>query len=124
MYRLDGLPCDWEQFIHPDGKPYFRHIGWKVVTEAYIRDTPVRTKIENLYHRVEAVRTSRKTELSTSNNRELYLTSTLDPKSGSETYYYYFVDHGTQSVFWLDDVPSKDLVLGFDIPKMSFGKKS
>jgi hypothetical protein len=116
MHDLGGLPCDWEQFIHPDGKPYFRHIGWKVVTEAYIRDAAVRTNIENLYHCVEATRKSHKPKFDISDNGELYLT--LDPDA------YYFVDHGTQSVFWLDDVPLEDLGLGVEVPQMSFGKKS
>jgi len=112
MYDLGGLSCDWEQFIHPDGKPYFRHIGWEVVTASSIRDTPVRTNIENLYHRVESTRKSHKTELNISDNRELYLT--LDPEA------YYFVDHGTKSVFWLHDVPLEGLGLGAEVPTNEF----
>jgi hypothetical protein len=122
MHGLDSLPPRWEQHTHPDGKPYFRHVDWNVVTEAYIRDAVVRGKIEMLYSRVEATRLFAKAGVGISdeekraNRRELYLI--LDPKEA-----YYFVDHDIQSIFWLHDVPLKELGLSEKAPAMSFGKK-
>jgi hypothetical protein len=116
MHGLNGLPSEWKPYTHPDGKPYFQHLTWRVVTEAYIWNPDVRRDIEQWYHRVEAARTTKPSQVQMSDRRELYLT--LYPKQG-----YYYVDHDTQSVFWLEEVPLDRLGLSKGGPARSFGKR-
>lgn len=105
MHGLDDLPAEWKQYIHVDGKPYFQHLTWRVVTEAFVRDLAVRAQLEEWYHQIDSVRLQKASTLNISDNWELYLT--LDPQPG-----YYFVDHGNQSIFWLSDAPLEQLGIG------------
>jgi hypothetical protein len=104
MHKLDSLPSEWQQHTHLDGKPYFQHLEWRVVTEAYMRNPVVRAKLAEWYHQIDTARSTKRPQWCLSKNQELYLT--LNPKPG-----YYFVDHDTQSIFWLDDVPLRQLGL-------------
>jgi hypothetical protein len=113
MHDLGALPPGWEQLTHVDGKPYFRHSVWGVVTEAYIRDPVTFSEVERWYRRVEAARLLKKPTMTISPTSELYLTIKPQPA-------YYFVDHKRQSVFWLDHLPLEELGLSEDIPALSF----
>lgn len=115
MYDLGGLPPEWEQYVHVDGKPYFRHKTWRVLTEVYLRYGARRAEIEELYRRVEAARLAKKPDMKMSDNIELYLT--LEPTPA-----YYYVDHDIESIFWLDDLPLESLGLSSRAPAMSFGE--
>jgi hypothetical protein len=115
MHNLEALPSGWEQLTHVDGKPYFRHSAWGVVTESYIRHPGTLQIIVSLYHEVEAARLSKKPSMTMSSNFELYLT--IRPRPA-----YYFVDHERKSVFWLDKVPLVQLGLRQEIRPPSFSK--
>lgn len=115
MHDLKDLPTEWQEYVHVDGKPYFRHETWGVVTEACIRDAEIRTKLETFYHQVHAARIMRKPGLKMSETFELYLTITPEPA-------YYFVDHATCSLFWLDDVPLDKIGIHSNGTFISFGK--
>jgi hypothetical protein len=115
MYDLGGLPTEWTQYIHVDGKPYFRHEAWGVVTECYIRNATNRRKIESWYQRVEATRLAKKPNMTMSSSIELYLA--IEPEDG-----YYYVDHEIQSIFWLEDLELEKLGLSRNTPAMSFGE--
>jgi len=112
MYDLGGLPPEWEQHVHVDGKPYFRHKSWRVLTEVYLRYATLRAKIEALYQQVESARLAKKPDMKMSDSIELYLT--LDPKPA-----YYYVDNELQSIFWLDDLSLDALGLSNKAPAMS-----
>jgi hypothetical protein len=112
MHGLEDLPADWTQYIHLDGKPYFRHLTWQVVTEAYVRKPDIRHRIEKYYHQVHAARSRKMYPSEMSDKQELYLT--LEPAG------YYFVDHEDLSIFWLDDVPLEQLGRN-DFSDTSFG---
>lgn len=114
MHDLDGLPTEWTRYVHVDGKPYFRHALWGVVTEACIHDSAIRARLETWYHQVKYARSTKKPQLVVSESLELYLT--LDPEPA-----YYFVEHKNLSVFWLDDLPLQKLGIYSDIPT-NFGK--
>ena len=112
MHGLDGLPAEWKAYTHVDGKMYFQHPTWRVVTEAYVQSPDIRAKLEEWYHEVNAARSKKIPVLDLSEKQELYLT--LDPQPG-----YYFVDHNHLSVFWLDETPMTQLGA---FPGMSFGE--
>lgn len=116
MHNLDELPTEWLEYIHVDGKPYFRHTVWGVVTEEYIREPTTRTKLENWYHQVNNVRMKKGPGI-VSESFELYLTLTPHPA-------YYFVDHATRSLFWLEDLSLDQLKGNSSKTFMSFGKRS
>lgn len=116
MHDLGALPPGWEQLTHVDGKPYFRHAAWGVVTESYIRDRQTCADIELWYQRVQNVRLSKKPKMKMSSDLELYLTIKPEPA-------YYFVDHKRQSVFWLNHLPLEELGLSEDIPALSFSER-
>ena len=91
MHALGDLPKGWTQYVHLDGKPYFHHPGWGVVTEAYIWSPTVYVMLEAWYHKVKDARSKKLPHLATG-REEIYLT--LHPREA-----YYFVDHDSQSVF-------------------------
>lgn len=115
MHDLDVLPTDWREYVHVDGKPYFHHAAWGVVTESYVRNPETRTLLENWYHQVKFAQTTKKPELKASDDLELYLTLLPQPA-------YYFVNHPTKSVFWLDDLPLEKLGIDANDTFTSFGK--
>ena len=89
------MPQDlgWVEYVHPEGKPYFRHPKNKVVTESDITESLTRKKIEYISKALFG-------ELIDS-EVELYLV--LD-QHRQDTYHYYFADHTTQRVFWPEGV--------------------
>ena len=95
VYWLSALPQDlgWVEYVHPEGKPYFRHPKNKVVTESDITESLTRKKIE--YVSKALFRELIDSEV------ELYLV--LDQHC-QDTYHYYFADHTTQRVFWPEGV--------------------
>lgn len=96
IHGLDALSDNWEQSVHPDGKLYFRNLAWNAVTEVDIRDPVKLLELGAWYTDIHNVRLSTNAELCA--NAELYLA--LDPLPG-----YYFVDHGTQQIFWIEALP-------------------
>lgn len=115
MHKLDALPDGWEQYTHLDGKPYFRHPTWSVVTEANIRERRTREAIEALHARVHEAFLEKKVQLEITDNmdKELYLS--VNPEG------YYYVDHTTQDVFWLQDISFDYFAPNDEAKHMSFG---
>jgi len=91
VYRIVALPPNsgWVEYVHPEGKPYFRHPKKKVVTESDITESLIREEIEHVSKDLFG-------ELIDS-EVELYLV--LD-QHRQDTYHYYFADHTIQRVFW------------------------
>ncbi|TFK32373.1 hypothetical protein BDQ12DRAFT_692582 [Crucibulum laeve] len=100
MAKTGGLPTGWEQLIHPDGKPYFRHPQRNIVTEADVRIEANHEALESVYSEIDAMRSKLQPDIQASDKAELYLT--IGKNSSENTYY--FADHATQQVFWLQDV--------------------
>lgn len=117
MHDLGELPSKWARYVHVDGKPYYHHSGWGVVTEACVYDAAILGKLETWYHQVRSARSTKKPELESSKDFELYLT--LDPKPA-----YYFVDHDNRSVFWLDPLPLDQLGIHPNAPAINFGNEA
>ncbi|KAF9460948.1 hypothetical protein BDZ94DRAFT_862831 [Collybia nuda] len=86
-WKITGLnihPDNWEQFVHPDGKFYFRNL-----------------QLENWHAHI--CKSSLSTETELSNNIELYLA--LDPEPR-----HYYVDHSPRQVFWVESFPLNEIL--------------
>ncbi|KAF9031141.1 hypothetical protein BDP27DRAFT_1409897 [Rhodocollybia butyracea] len=83
------LPLQWTAYTHPEGQLYFhRNSELQITTEAYLYSPEILVKKKNI---------------PISNALELYL---MIEDTGCA---YYFVDHASQSQFWLEQVQSDEL---------------
>jgi len=120
MLRLGHLPAPWQQYIHPDGKPYFHHLEWNLVTEANIRDPTIYTAIQSLFSRINdwKDKISLPESAKPSEQSEVYVVlNSRDASQGS----YYCVDHHARQVFWLEDLALTDIMPVGVPPDSSFG---
>lgn len=112
MFDLSELPSGWQEHIHPDGKPYFHHAEWRVVTEANIRDSVALKTLEALYMTIK-MRWLADPTYNDTVNYELYLAMTSDQQ------YYYFIDNDNLDIFWLEDCSTEEI--GAGSYSMSYG---
>jgi len=104
VYASKPLPDGWVRYVHLDGKPYFRHEGRRIVTEANIADLEQKARVDMIYaHLHKQVEILGNIELG--DNYELYVD--LDHHH-DDKFAYYFVDHSTQDLFWLNDINLED----------------
>jgi len=109
LLGLGDLPAPWQQFVHPDGKPYFRHPKWRLLTEANIRDPDQCAAIHSLHSRISSWedKISFPDHAKPSEQTELYVVlNPSDARKGS----YYCVDHDGREVFWLEDMVLEDIM--------------
>ena len=93
--------------IHPEGQPYyFRDCELKIVTEASINRSEVWDKLSEWINGVEGA--LRCKGILPTESMELFLQPHEDWKSCG----YYFANHATRSLFWLDQVSSE--LIGYD----------
>ncbi|KZT37042.1 hypothetical protein SISSUDRAFT_1034422 [Sistotremastrum suecicum HHB10207 ss-3] len=91
------VPEGWMKCVHPEGQLYFWHPEKQVVTETFLFNNILLGKAEI---RIQQILNSVEPQLGARPERsELYLE--LD-QADSDTCRYYFVNHDTQSLFWLD----------------------
>jgi hypothetical protein len=120
MFNLGLLPAPWQQCIHPDGKPYSRHLEWNLVTEVNIRDPAICAAIQSIHTRISDWKNkiSLPDSAKPSGRAELY--GVLEPGEPSKGNYYY-ADHDARQVFWLEDVVLGDTMPRDVPPDSSFG---
>lgn len=94
-------------FTHPEGQPYFHHTaGLRVVTEAWLYDSETMAKVSSWAKSIEdALRIK---DIKLSDTMELF----LEPREDMKSCGYYLVEHGTHTIFWLDQVSTDVLGLG------------
>ncbi|KAJ3512577.1 hypothetical protein NLJ89_g3438 [Agrocybe chaxingu] len=100
----------WTEYIHPEGKPYFHHKQWRVVTEANLRNPEVVEKVKSAY--LALVEMWNEVEAEAKNlgdigGEGLEIFIVLCPEAK-----YYFVDHERQNIFWLTDISLGEGFLG------------
>ena len=101
------LPPNWLAFTHPEGKIYFyRSVGLRVVTEAYLFHPEIMDKISSWVRCVEDAFHMK--SISPSVTTELF----LEPREDLESCGYYMVDHATRTEFWLNQVSTELLEIG------------
>ena len=100
------MPNGWQRYTHPEGMPYYYNHTKEVplATENDLSDPKTLQLIEEGYEVV--MRALEESEISVTGilNKELCLYFfPFDPR----VVYYYFVEHDSQYIFWLDKVDSK-----------------
>jgi hypothetical protein len=103
----DYLPPCWKMLIHPEGQPYyFRDSELKIVTEASINRSEVWGKLSEWICGIEGA--LRCKGILPTESMELF----IQPHEDWESCGYYFANHATRSLFWLDAVSSE--LIGYD----------
>ncbi|KAF8155638.1 hypothetical protein B0H34DRAFT_504436 [Crassisporium funariophilum] len=98
------LPPQWSASVHPEGKAYFyRDSGLRIVTDSYLYTPAIGEKICAWSQEVEKQAASKDFILNES--VELFLQIEDDDCN------YYFADHATQTLFWLEDLDTTELGL-------------
>ncbi|KAI0315004.1 hypothetical protein OF83DRAFT_1174249 [Amylostereum chailletii] len=100
------LGRDWQCCIHPEGKPYFyRQAQFTVVTEAPIYNPAVASCLNGWLAFIEEAISDLHFVVSVT--AELWLE--IDKNTGHCNYY--FVDHATRAIFWLENIETEVLDL-------------
>ncbi len=110
VYRPQYLPEGWAPFVQPEGQLYFAREAkdLRVATDAHMYTKSICEEIVRFTSVVGKIIESKNIALPAS--AELYLRP--DPEDG--TCGYYFVDHATHALFWLEPLGTDDL--GLDEP--------
>ncbi|KAF9010170.1 hypothetical protein BDQ17DRAFT_1347680 [Cyathus striatus] len=98
------LPLQWTVHTHPEGDNYFyRSTALPVVTEVNLYDTELADKVSLWVDLIEQEMIAK--QLVFSGRVELFL------KIENDNCYYYFADHDSQTLFWMEDYDSERLEL-------------
>jgi hypothetical protein len=102
--RPSYLPPCWSSFTHPEGQAYFyRHSHPRIVTEAHLYRSEVMAAILGFAKHIEELILERNIVLEDS----IELLLQID-EADLQSCEYYFVDHATRAVFWLEEVSTED----------------
>ncbi|EJF57928.1 hypothetical protein BD309DRAFT_990653 [Dichomitus squalens] len=103
------LPEGWASYIQPEGQVYFAYESQpRMVTEARMHSETVREQV--LRFAVIICKTLESKDITLPDSAELYLM----PSEDGDTCRYYFVDHASHALFWLDEVDIYQL----DLPEV------
>jgi hypothetical protein len=98
------LPLQWTTHTHPEGDRYFyRSTALPVVTEANLYNSDLQDKVSHWVDLIEQEMTAK--QLVFAGRVELYV------KIEDDNCYYYFVDHDSQTLFWMENYDSERLEL-------------
>ncbi|KAI0064305.1 hypothetical protein BV25DRAFT_1990055 [Artomyces pyxidatus] len=100
---------DWTPVTHPEGALYFYHRRRRIYTDVDLFDPDSRREIEAfaqyLDDRLEADARSLP-----SDECEVVLDCVRDEETGLITWSYYYVDHTTRTLFWLDVYDASNII--------------
>lgn len=96
---------EWSAHQHPEGNVYYSKevLEFRVVAEMLLLRPNVQELIEHWTQHVVALIQSTETKIP--NTAELFLNAT-----SMEQCLYYFVDHATKTIFWLEDVDTCEIL--------------
>ncbi|KAI0078373.1 hypothetical protein K474DRAFT_1706587 [Panus rudis PR-1116 ss-1] len=104
------LPAQWNTAQHPEGNIYFVcERNPRVITEASMLSTETQDCIEHFIGIIRKMLDDRQIIPSTSTELFLDLVAAEETAEGTRCCRYYFADHNTRTLFWLDPVNSADL---------------
>ncbi|VDB86409.1 unnamed protein product [Peniophora sp. CBMAI 1063] len=99
-------PGEWVPFTHPLGFLYFFHPAKRIWTSTYMYSRPHHEQVEQCISLLEDVRHGFATSDALQRlpeRYELVVNATTDGRTGGFSWGYYYIDHATLSVFWLDE---------------------
>ena len=93
------LPLGWSAHVQPEGQLYFAcDVKPHIVTDAYMYSESIKEKV--LHFVAIVCKTMEEKNVTVPDSAELY----LNPSETKDSCEYYFVDHASHAVFWLEDV--------------------
>jgi len=94
------LPPDWLQFTHPEGKSYFYHPRFRIVTDAWVFTPSILNRI--VFYATQLFQILQNQNIILPPTSELCLE--LDPVDSEEPgCSYYLVDHSNRTEFWVTE---------------------
>ncbi|KAH9899337.1 hypothetical protein C8Q73DRAFT_638403 [Cubamyces lactineus] len=100
-YSTEGVPSDWIACVHPEGRLYFYHPGKRLYTDADVRDRTMIIILEAFEDTLREMITSQGIILPP--DHELVLHLEERKISGGYNWLYYYVNHETRSLFWVQE---------------------
>ncbi|KAI0263350.1 hypothetical protein BC834DRAFT_309446 [Gloeopeniophorella convolvens] len=99
---------DWTPVTSPGGALYFYHDRWRIYTDVYMYDPGLRTEVNEF-----AARLADRREMQTfpTDDYDLVLDVTTMKDSGEIIWSYYYVDHKTRTLFWLQHYDASETLL-------------
>ncbi|KAI0306292.1 hypothetical protein B0F90DRAFT_1814217 [Multifurca ochricompacta] len=101
---------DWVPVTCPAGALYFYHEEWRAFTDVYMYNADLRAEINELAKQLNRTFWDLK-HRSPSVEYDLVLDRTKTKDGKSFTWSYYYVDHKTRTLFWLDSYDGKYTLL-------------
>ncbi|KAH9958307.1 hypothetical protein BC827DRAFT_1220437 [Russula dissimulans] len=109
-YKLELDSDDWVPIIHPGGALYFYHKTWRIFTDVYMYNPDLRAEVyefaEQLKLGLEEKNTGRPPPV-IDYDIVLDIVETKDKKTNWK---YYYVDHKTRTLFWLQPYDMSELM--------------
>ncbi|KAI0763100.1 hypothetical protein BD413DRAFT_484729 [Trametes elegans] len=101
-FPTEGVPPDWTACTHPEGRLYFYHSGKRIFTDADVRDRKIKATLQAFEEVLESKIREQNLILPTDYELVLYLEERKI--SGGYNWLYYYVDHSTRSLFWVQEM--------------------
>ncbi|TFY78299.1 hypothetical protein EWM64_g5711 [Hericium alpestre] len=95
---------NWIPVTHPEGSLYFYDAERHIFTENYMYDKAWRTDVERLISHLGMLLLRQDKELPPNHDLVVEVEVTDD---GNMYWFYYYVDHDTRSIFWLQEITTK-----------------
>ncbi|OAX35810.1 hypothetical protein K503DRAFT_784809 [Rhizopogon vinicolor AM-OR11-026] len=107
------VPPGWTSVVHPEGSRYFVNQEKRTFTEVNICDVEilwdVKYAIENLLYRLESIVNREELDMN-------WVDLVIEPKANGDddnltaVFWYYFVNHRSRCIFWLNEFHPKDII--------------
>ncbi|KAF8512522.1 hypothetical protein BU17DRAFT_96166 [Hysterangium stoloniferum] len=107
---VDTTPEGWKSYTDPESQPYFVNPTLKVVTESNILEAAIREHLELSSTVVQRMAANHHPPIDMEGT-ELFLEYDISEPGTTRTLYY-VADRRTQSVFWVKDLSSTEVIQG------------
>ncbi|KAI0676470.1 hypothetical protein C8Q78DRAFT_1065287 [Trametes maxima] len=100
-FSVEDVPPDWIPCAHPEGRLYFYHPTKRIYTDADVREYKILAILEAFEERLCNI--IRNDNLILPHDYELVLYLEERKISGGYNWLYYYVNHATRTLFWLEE---------------------
>ncbi|KAI9566342.1 hypothetical protein HD554DRAFT_1185112 [Boletus coccyginus] len=99
MSFLEEVPDHWERVVHPEGARYYFNANKNVFTDISLSELGDLSELHTCIRLLRA----KESQLLLSSTFQKYPTQLVIQHVDSEHWFYYFVNHDTHAVFWVED---------------------